>query len=222
MTDPDSRLLYRPGRAGVQGYNAQAVATAEQIIIAAEITQQANDSSQLEPMIGAAIRNIAEAGIDEPIGAALADGGYWNSGQITALREQGITPIAATKAATQNKPRILSAKQGPEADRIDRLLDTPEGQALYRRQQLIEPDFANTKVTRGIRRFQRRGLAACTAEWQLIAATHNLLKLWRLAQPPPPDRQNSRRRRNTRPKTTNPATRRGLRNSPSTARLSKG
>jgi transposase len=28
-------------------------------------------------------------------------------------------------------------------------------------------------------RFLRRGLAACQAEWQLIAATHNLLKLWR-------------------------------------------
>jgi hypothetical protein len=25
----------------------------------------------------------------------------------------------------------------------------------------------------------RRGLTACQAEWQLIAATHNLLKLWR-------------------------------------------
>ena len=28
-------------------------------------------------------------------------------------------------------------------------------------------------------RFQRRGLRACQAEWKLIAATHNLLKLWR-------------------------------------------
>jgi hypothetical protein len=26
----------------------------------------------------------------------------------------------------------------------------------------------------------RRGLVACQAEWQLIAATHNLLKLWRV------------------------------------------
>jgi hypothetical protein len=28
-------------------------------------------------------------------------------------------------------------------------------------------------------RFQRRGIEACRAEWKLIAATHNLLKLWR-------------------------------------------
>jgi hypothetical protein len=34
-------------------------------------------------------------------------------------------------------------------------------------------------VIRRSDRFLRRGLAACQAEWQLIAATHNLLKLWR-------------------------------------------
>ena len=60
------------------------------------------------------------------------------------------------------------------------MLSTPEGQALYRRrQQIVEPVFANTKFIRRIDRFQRRGLAACQAEWKLIAATHNLLKLWR-------------------------------------------
>ena len=44
---------------------------------------------------------------------------------------------------------------------------------------MIEPVFAQTKVTRRAERFQRRGMAACRAEWRLIAATHNLLKLWR-------------------------------------------
>src|SRR6266542_1080421 len=42
ITDPDSRLLHtRKGR--VQGYNAQAVTTLEQVIVAAELTQDAND-----------------------------------------------------------------------------------------------------------------------------------------------------------------------------------
>jgi hypothetical protein len=44
---------------------------------------------------------------------------------------------------------------------------------------MIETVFANTKFNRGIRRFQRRGLSACQAEWRLIAATHNLIKLHR-------------------------------------------
>jgi hypothetical protein len=44
---------------------------------------------------------------------------------------------------------------------------------------MIEPIFAQTKVTRRADRFQRRGFAACRSAWRLIAATHNLLKLHR-------------------------------------------
>ena len=62
-TDPDSRKIIRTGKAAVQGYNAQAVATAGQIIVAADITQQANDSGQLEPMIGAALDELDRAGV---------------------------------------------------------------------------------------------------------------------------------------------------------------
>ena len=44
---------------------------------------------------------------------------------------------------------------------------------------MIEPVFGQTKHNRGIARFQRRGRAAVRAEWRLITATHNLLKLHR-------------------------------------------
>jgi transposase len=182
-TDPDARRMRRGGKA-LQGYNVQAVASPEQIILAAEVTQRANDSGQLEPMIERAIDAVAAAKIDGTLDVVLADGGYWNSPQITRLGDRDLTVIVPTKAAGRTKPRTLSQRQGPEADRIDRLLDSAEGAALYRRrQQLIEPVFANTKWNRRIDRFQRRGLAACRAEWQLIAATHNLLKLWRASRP---------------------------------------
>jgi len=59
-----------------------------------------------------------------------------------------------------------------------RVLGTDIGAALYaKRQELIEPVFANTKFNRRIDRFQRRGRSACRSEWRLINATHNLLKL---------------------------------------------
>ena len=59
-----------------------------------------------------------------------------------------------------------------------RVLQSDIGAALYaKRQELIEPVFANTKFNRRIDRFQRRGRAACRSEWRLITATHNLLKL---------------------------------------------
>ncbi|HEY4895054.1 MAG TPA: transposase [Solirubrobacteraceae bacterium] len=59
-------------------------------------------------------------------------------------------------------------------------LASEEGKEHYsQRMVMIEPVFAHIKYNRRVDRFQRRGLAACRAEWKLIAATHNLLKLWR-------------------------------------------
>jgi transposase len=61
-TDPDSRFM--PTRRGsIQGYNAQAVTTLEQVIVAAELTQQANDLQQLAPMLAATAATLDAAGI---------------------------------------------------------------------------------------------------------------------------------------------------------------
>lgn len=61
-TDPESRIM--PTRNGwVQGCNAQAVVTEEQIIIAAQVSQDTNDAAQLAPMIDAADRELVAAGI---------------------------------------------------------------------------------------------------------------------------------------------------------------
>jgi len=179
-TDPDTRLMKRAGGRSVQGYNAQVVASPQQVIIAAQVTQSHNDSDQLAPMVESASDTLLEAGIEEPIGIVLADGGYWNSPAISEVRRQGTDVLVPTQDRQRSAPRKLSPRQGAEAERIEAVLSTPEGQALYRRrQQIVEPVVAHTKVIRRSDRFLRRGLAACQAEWQLIAATHNLLKLWR-------------------------------------------
>jgi transposase len=179
-TDPDTRLMKRAGGRSVQGYNVQVAASPEQVILAAEVTQAHNDSDQLAPMVEQAATALVAAGIDQPIGTVPADGGYWNSPQISAVRARGIDVLVPTQSAKRIKPRRLSPRQGDEAQRIEAILDTEHGRALYRRrQQIVEPVFAHTKFLRRIDRFQRRGLAACQAEWRLIAATHNLLKLWR-------------------------------------------
>ena len=55
VTDPDSRNVKTP-RGWVQGYNAQAVVTEQQIVIAAEVTVDSPDFGHLEPMVDAAQR----------------------------------------------------------------------------------------------------------------------------------------------------------------------
>jgi hypothetical protein len=183
-TDPDTRLMKRAGGKSVQGYNAQVVASPEQVIIAADVTQSHNDADQLEPMVAHAVETLREAGIEEPIGIVLADGGYWNSPAISKVCRQGINVLVPTRDRRRTAPRKLSPRQGQEARRIEAVLSTPEGQALYRRrQQIVEPVFAHTKIIRRSDRFLRRGLVACQAEWKLVAATHNLLKLWRAGPP---------------------------------------
>jgi hypothetical protein len=178
-------MMKRVGGKSVQGYNAQVVVSPRQIILAAQVAQSVNDKDQLEPMVTNAAEELVRAGIKELIGTVLADGGYWNSPQIREVRARHIDVLIPAENRKRTKPRTLGPPRGNEADRIEAILDTPEGQALYRRrQQIVEPVFANTKFLRRIDRFQRRGLRACQAEWKLIAATHNLLKLWRAGSTP--------------------------------------
>ncbi len=187
-TDPDSRPLMRTGTSLIQGYNAQVLAASGQVILAADLTQSPVDSTELTSMVDKAGEELRAVGVEEPIGTLLADGGYRSAPQIAAIRGKGTEVIIPTRNARRTAPRKLAAKQGPEAERIEKVLATPEGQVLYRRrQQIVEPIFANTKFIRGAGRFQRRGLAACRAEWKLLAANQNLLKLWRagLARPAP-------------------------------------
>jgi hypothetical protein len=61
VTDPDSRFLHtRNG--SVQGYNAQAVTTENQLVVAAELTDEANDIHQLGPMLQATATTLAAGG----------------------------------------------------------------------------------------------------------------------------------------------------------------
>ena len=86
------------------------------------------------------------------------DGGYWSAPQISEVRDKGIEVIVPTRNRRRTAPRKLSPKQGPVAERIEKILSSPEGQTLYRRrQQIVEPVLANTKFIRGADRFQRRG-----------------------------------------------------------------
>ena len=74
-----------------------------------------------------------------------------------------------TTAKEKGAPRGPIPKGATRPKRMERKLLTKRGQALYRRRaQIVEPVFGQIKDPRGIRRFMRRGLAACQSEWKLI------------------------------------------------------
>lgn len=176
-TDPDSRTMRSP-KGFLQGYNAQVLVNGSQVVIAAEVLTEANDSEALAPMLGLAATELEKAGSPERPGVVLADAGYWSADQIDRVREGPTVPLV---------PPDGHARGAPDPDRsagppgfMRRALRTPTGEALYRRRQwMVEPVFADIKFNRRAGRFRRRGLAAVRSEWRLLTATHNLLKLHR-------------------------------------------
>jgi transposase len=177
LTDPDSKNM-KAYRGYVQGYNAQAVTTRKQVIVAAEVAPDGLDFAQLDPMVTAAERELEQAGLAEGPEVVLADAGYWSNDHIDALRERGITPLVAADADRSKGPR--KTRLGGAYDFMRRALASETGGDLYlRRQAMIEPVFADIKQNRRAGRFKRRGRGAVRSEWRLIAATHNLLKLHR-------------------------------------------
>jgi transposase len=175
VTDRDSRPVRTP-RGFIQGYNAQTVATEGQIIIAADVTCGSADQGLLGPMIGAAREQLSAAGVHDGPRVVLADAGYWDSQAIHALMGDGIAALVPPDAHARGAPN--PRRRGGLYEYMRRILATDTGRALYRRRMaMIEPIFGHTKHNRRADRFRRRGLPAVQAEWRLIAATHNLLKL---------------------------------------------
>jgi transposase len=189
FTDPESRIMPDGGRKGsfVQAYNTQiAVDSAQQIIVAAEITQESNDKQQLAPMLERVEQNMGT----KP-GAATADAGYFSEEQVTDKRTEGIelyVAIGKQKHGEGQSPEVTEpgdasvppAEADSAKENMKRRLKTEAGQALYKmRKAIVEPVFGQIKGARGIRSFRLRGLAKAGAEWKLICATHNLLKLFR-------------------------------------------
>jgi transposase len=177
VTAPDSRNVKTP-RGYMQGYNAQAAVNERQIVVAAEVNTDSPDFGHLEPMVDAARRELAAAGVTKRPDVVVADAGYWHQAQMESLVSQGIQVLIPPDAGKRKGTRP-GWDGGPYAF-MRRVLETTLGHALYRKRQVtVEPVFANTKFNRRIDRFQRRGRSACLSEWRLIAATHNLLKLHR-------------------------------------------
>jgi transposase len=181
FTDPDSRIMKDGAtKSFEQSYNCQAAVTEGQVIVAAEVTQSANDKQQTVPMIRAIRENTGK----KP-GAVLQDNGYFSEENIAHLEKKGIAAYVATGRQKHGTERLPSPRGRMPAgltikERMARKLATKAGRAIYAtRKEIVEPVFGQIKEARGFRRFLLRGLEAVRGEWRLVCLTHNLLKLFR-------------------------------------------
>lgn len=178
LTDPDSRPI-PIGFGFVQGYNAQAAVNEQQIVLAAEITNNSTDFSQLAPVVDAVLAELERAGIAQLPEAVAADAGYWNEEHMDeVVANKHIPVLVAPDKGSRGTPR--KTWTGGRYDWMRTVLKSEHGHERYKkRKQTTEPTFGNTKHNKGVTRFHRRGRIKVRTEWRLLMMTENLTKAHR-------------------------------------------
>lgn len=97
LTDPEARSMATYGKGtGLVGYNVQtAVDTETHLIVAHEVTNVVHDRAQLAPMAKAAKAALRTEALD-----VIADRGYFNSAELLACDEAGITESVFSSSAS--------------------------------------------------------------------------------------------------------------------------
>ena len=95
FTDPDSKIMLSSDKSFVQAYNAQAVVdSANQIIVATEVSNQAADNPHLPGIVESAIKNLGYRPWE-----LSADAGYFSAGNLAYLQEREIDAYIATASS---------------------------------------------------------------------------------------------------------------------------
>jgi transposase len=180
FTDPQSRIMRSRPDGWVQAYNAQAVVDeTAQVIVATSVSADPTDSRHLPAMA-----DQVEANTGRRPKRFLADAGYCSDDNLAALAGRSIDAYIAVARDRHGAPAPPPPRGRIPAGlsvraRMERKLRTKRGRAHYaRRKTIVEPVFGQIKEARGFRRFSLRGLEQVRAEWQLVAAIHNLGKLF--------------------------------------------
>jgi hypothetical protein len=125
-TDPHSRIIAHASKGVLQGYNAQAAATATQIVVAAEVTATTNDQPHFVPIATAVIENLADAGSDARVGAFVADAGYWTAAN-------GTTDVAGANVLIATKKSAWRRAAKPDDDKLAVLAKVNRGELSQRK-----------------------------------------------------------------------------------------
>lgn len=187
FTDPESRIMKNGAGAFIQAYNAQAVVDdAHQIITAADITTNPADALNYTGMLD---QSAANTGIHPK--QALTDAGYCSEANLAAAAarkaEHGTDTFMATGRLAHDEqvpaaPRGRIPNDATARERMARKLRTKPGRAAYaQRKAIVEPVFGQIMTCQNGRRLLLRGETGARAEWRLLAACHNLRKIFRHA-----------------------------------------
>jgi transposase len=185
FSDPDTTIMKVNNKGFDQCGNAQAAMDREnQIILAADITNEPNDKKQLKPMVQQTKKNL---GRGRRIDTFSADNGYFSEDNVTWLESQHIDGYIATGRLKHNEqvpphPRGRPPKGLSVKERMARKLRTKKGRAIYaERKWITEPVFGQIKRGLGFTQFLLNGIDKMRSEWRIVCMAHNMRKLWAAA-----------------------------------------
>jgi hypothetical protein len=155
-----------------QAYNVQAsVDSTAQVIVAALVTQQANDKRQLKPMVEKVQANCRR--LPEKVSA---DAGYCNTKQLTEVRRSGVDLYVSPHRqkhgwVAEDKRCCDCGSGGWRGGRADagEVEDGGRAGPVPVAQGDCGAGVGQIKEGRGFRRFAFRGLAKVSAEWHSFA-----------------------------------------------------
>ncbi len=189
FTDPESRMM-KTNDGFHYAYNVQAVVDEEaQVILAAEVTQAANDVDQLFEMADRTEENLTAAGIEKNPKTLLADAGYCSDDNLEKAESSDTDMLIATGRRKHTErvpdaPRGRIPKDATSRERMARRLRTKKGRRDdARRKAIVEPVFGQVKVRQCAGFLRLRGLEGAKGEWTLHALCHNLRKLATVVEP---------------------------------------
>jgi len=187
FTDPESRIMKTSDGSYQQCYSGQAVVdAAAQVVVAAELSDEAPDARQLAPALDQLAANLEAIGAELAKDATLAaDAGYFSEDNVRITQARGLDPHIATGRFRHSEPQP-PAPRGPipnnatPKQRMARKLKTKKGRAVYsRRKVIVEPVFGQIDTVQNGRELLLRGKQAARGQWRFTCAVHNLLKLHR-------------------------------------------
>ena len=183
VTDPQSRIMQTADGGRVQGFNAQVVCGAGQIVLAAKVTNEANDYHQLVPMLDELNACCAKAGVSEPVGMVLADSGYFTAANMAVVKLRKVDVLIATTKRHKQPVEVI------EVDPVEVEARHAAELAAFDAREAACAEVAVVEIARRVKIFERieadggivrdyldeLGLAPAQASVQL--------KRWRLGGP---------------------------------------
>ena len=168
LTDPDSRSMATSGRgSGVVGYNVQvAVETNHHLIVTHEVTNVGTDRSQL-----AHVAKMTKAALGATSLDVIADRGYFNSEEILACEQAGVTVTVPKPLTSTAKAHGRFGKQDFRYVAEQDVYICPAGERLTYR-------FTSDEAGLAIRRYWTNACRNCALKRQCTPAPLRRVSRW--------------------------------------------